>query len=51
MKENKEVTLAEIFNRLEKDAKEIEASGIFKGQNEGIACILAAGIKELMENK
>lgn len=45
------MTLAEIFDNLEKKAKEIESEGTFTGDNKAIASILLAGLTELTKEK
>lgn len=44
------MTLAQIFNELEKRAKEIEKSETFKGENKAVANILLAGLTMMDEN-
>lgn len=47
----KEMTLAEILNELEKRANEVKESGKFKGENADLACVLFAGLEQLIEKK
>ncbi|MCR5254625.1 MAG: hypothetical protein K6D96_01715 [Acetatifactor sp.] len=45
----KEITLKQIFDNLEKTAKQIEKENRFSGNNSSLACVIAAGLKNLME--
>lgn len=47
----KEKSLAEIFDDLEKAAKEIEKKEIFTGANKSLANILAAGLQQLVDRE
>ena len=47
----KDITLKQVFDNLEKSAKQIKKENKFTGNNADLACVLAAGIKNLMESK